>query len=221
MTDIKAALQGKKHIIWDWNGTLLDDVDHAIATVNVLLSEHSLPNLDRLKYREIFDFPVLKYYQALGFDFQKESFENLCHRFVEKFMSGISTLSVVPEMKELLEDLHREQMTQSILSASDQISLDQMISHYDLGDYFRFVFGIENKLAGSKIERGHELIRNSGIAREKTVIIGDTLHDLEVAEALGVGAILVAHGHQNAERLKARHPDVFELSESEEWKSIF
>ena len=221
MTDIKLALRGKKHVIWDWNGTLLDDVDHAIATVNSLLTDHGLPILDRTRYREVFDFPILKYYQALGFDFKKESFENLCHRFVEKFMSGLSNLSVIPEMKDLLEELHRDQMTQSILSASDQSSLDQMILHYDLGDYFRFVFGIENKFAGSKIDRGHELIRNSGISREKTIIIGDTLHDLDVAEALGIDAILVAHGHQNAERLRVRHKHVFELEEDGDWESVF
>ncbi|MGZ5279833.1 MAG: HAD family hydrolase [Pseudobdellovibrionaceae bacterium] len=208
MKELKSALSGKTHIIWDWNGTLLDDVDHAVQTANWLLKEHGLPFIDRQKYRECFGFPVLDYYKALGFDFERESFESLCHRFVDRFMNGISDLIIIPEMHALVKELHQERIHQSVLSASDQVSLDRMVSHYELGDYFRFVFGIENRLAGSKIDRGVELIRNSNVPKSRTVIVGDTIHDLEVAQALGIDAVLISHGHQSADRLRARHDKV-------------
>ena len=99
-------------------------------------------------------------------------------------------------------ELHSRPVTQSILSASDQVSLNAMIAHFDLGKVFRFVFGIEDRFAGSKIDRGHQLMRDSNITAEKTVLIGDTLHDLEVAQALGVEVVLVSHGHQCAKRLR-------------------
>ncbi len=47
------------------------------------------------------------------------------------------------------------------------------MTHYNLTETFRFVYGIDNKFAGSKIERGHELIRNSGIQKSESIIIGD------------------------------------------------
>lgn len=71
-TQLHQALKGKDHIIWDWNGTILNDVDHAVAMMNTLLVEHNLPLIDREYYREIFDFPVLHYYQKLGFNFEKQ-----------------------------------------------------------------------------------------------------------------------------------------------------
>lgn len=205
------AIKDKEHIIWDWNGTLLDDVSHAVNVMNSLLEEHKLPLIDREHYRKIFDFPVLTYYQKLGFSFEKESFESLCHRFVDRFMNGFQTLPLIPEMKSVLQSLHTENRMQSILSATDQSNLDSMICHFSLTDTFKFVFGINNKFAGSKVERGHDLIKQSGISESKTVIIGDTLHDLEVARALKIDAVLISHGHQCPSRLRSHHEMVIEI----------
>lgn len=205
------ALRGKSHIIWDWNGTLLNDVDHAISVVNSLLKEHDLPTLNQYRYRQIFEFPVLKYYQTLGFDFNKESFEALCDKFVNRFMAGFQQLPLFPEMKSMVLQLHSQGLSQSVLSATDQPNLNAMITHFELNSIFKFVFGIDNKFAGSKIDRGHDLILQSQIPKAETVIIGDTLHDLEVATALGIDAVLISHGHQCPTRLRKHHEMVIEL----------
>jgi phosphoglycolate phosphatase len=199
------------HVIWDWNGTLLNDVDHAVSTMNHLLSDHGLPLLNIDRYRQLFEFPVLNYYTALGFDFSKETFESLCHRFVERFMAGFKDLPLVNEMEAVLRQIQLRGVRQSILSATVQSDLDEMISHFRLGETFSAVYGINNKLAGSKVERGHELMQISGISAKRTVIVGDTLHDLEVARELGINAILVGHGHQCVTKLRTHHERVIEI----------
>lgn len=209
-TRLRNAISGKRHIIWDWNGTLLNDVDHAVTVVNTLLVEHELPLIDQTKYRKIFCFPVQQYYETLGFDFQKESFEELCHKFVDRFMAGFQNLPLIPEMKSVLFELHHERLTQSVLSATDQPNLDSMVSHFELNHIFQNVFGINNKLAASKVDRGHELIKLSKISAAQTIIIGDTLHDLDVAKALGIDAVLISHGHQCPTRLRPYHDAVIE-----------
>lgn len=209
--ELHSALRGKKHIIWDWNGTLLDDGGYAVSVMNSFLEEHQLPLLDRERYRNIFGFPVLDYYRTLGFDFEKESFESLCHRFVDRFMTGFREVPLIPEMKATLVQLNQEGRLQSILSATDQSNLNLMVSHFDLEGFFGNVFGIDNKLAGSKIERGHEMIGLSQVPKSETVIIGDTLHDLEVARALGIDSVLISHGHQCPTRLKPHHEVVIEV----------
>lgn len=201
----------KDHVIWDWNGTLLSDVDHAVQTANSLLQEHQLPLIDRDQYRKLFRFPVIEYYQELGFDFSKESFESLCHKFVDRFMAGVPHLPLYPEMTSVLIALFEDGRTQSVLSASDQANLDAMIAHFDLIEIFRFVYGIENRLAGSKVHRGIELIQNSQISPKNTVMIGDTLHDLEVAQALGIDCVLISHGHQCPTRLRPHHDVIIEI----------
>ena len=205
------ALKKKEHIIWDWNGTLLDDVHHAVATINHLLQEHHLPLITREQYRKIFCFPVRKYYEQLGFDFQKKPFEDLCEDFVSRYMKGLPRLGLMPAMFSTLVELHQHNRKQSILSATDQANLDLIIEHYDLKSIFTHVYGIDNKLAGSKIDRGHELIRTSSIPLEDTILVGDTLHDLEVGQALGVDVILISHGHQCPTRLREHHDWVVEV----------
>ena len=73
-----------KHIIWDWNGTLLNDVDYSKNIINNILSDNDLPKLSLQKYREIFTFPVQDYYVAAGLDFSKTSFEILVRKYIEK-----------------------------------------------------------------------------------------------------------------------------------------
>ncbi len=59
-----------KQLIWDWNGTLLDDVRMCVNVMNVLLDKYALPELTCEKYKQVFDFPVKDYYANLGFDFE-------------------------------------------------------------------------------------------------------------------------------------------------------
>ncbi len=74
------------HVIWDWNGTLLNDVPHAVETINFMLEPRGLPLMNIERYREVFSFPVRRYYETLGFDLQAESFAHLCDQFVDRFM---------------------------------------------------------------------------------------------------------------------------------------
>ncbi|CAN5713545.1 HAD-IA family hydrolase [soil metagenome] len=212
---VRRAIGQKEHVVWDWNGTLLADVDHAIAVGNELMAGQGLRLMDRERFRAEFEFPILTYYQKLGFNFELESFESLCHRFVARFMEGVRDLPLVPEMESVLFSLKAEGLHQSVLSASDQESLDFMIDHFGLRDVFGLVYGIDDKFAASKIARGHSLMAVSPAAKEKTVLIGDTLHDLEVARALGIDAILISHGHQCVTRLRAHHDVVIEAALSD------
>lgn len=208
---LQLVFRDKQHVIWDWNGTLLDDVDFACSVVNSLLVEHDLPILDLKTYRDLFEFPVINFYKRMGFDFSKSPFDMICHDYVERFMEGIKSVPLIPEMKSILHDLHLQGVSQSVLSATDQENLNGMISHFELEKLFRFVFGIENKFAASKIQRGRELLEAAGFRKSETIIVGDTLHDLEVAKELGVDVVLLAHGHQNENRLRAVHDLVLPL----------
>ena len=75
-----------KYIVWDWNGTLLDDVPASVAVMDRLLHRRGLPGLGGIeRYREIFTFPVREYYQAAGLDFEKEPFEALAVEYIEEY----------------------------------------------------------------------------------------------------------------------------------------
>jgi phosphoglycolate phosphatase len=211
MLSLFEHLQNAEHIIWDWNGTLLSDVQYTVNTVNRLLAAHELPLLDVKRYQQLFCFPIRKYYGLLGFDLEKVSFEKLCEEYVSAFMNGIHSCELVPGARDILRQVKEAGKMQSVLSATDQPNLETMMDSFGVRPYLDHVFGIGDKMAASKVHRGHDLMAVSGISPAKTVLVGDTDHDLEVGQALGIQVLLLAHGHQSAERLRGIHDTVIEI----------
>jgi phosphoglycolate phosphatase len=202
------ATSHKKHIIWDWNGTILNDVDYVVTIMNEILLECEMNTISKERYKQIFDFPVRLYYDALGFDYKKWPFEQLCHDFVKRYMKDIQKCTPFKHVIPVLNEVSQSNKVQSVLSATDQASLDIMIKHYKFEDIFDYTFGIKDKLAASKTQRGIELMEKVNISPKDTLMIGDTLHDLEVGEELGIDVLLLDHGHQCGERLRSRYDNV-------------
>ncbi len=195
--------QNYDHIIWDWNGTLMNDVEIAVASVNVMLVENELSAISIPEYKDLFGFPIRSYYEKIGFDLQKLSFEKLCDRFVQEYNdSRAKTADVFHGIPDLLSEIKKTK-TQSILSAAEQNHLHEMTDHFNLSQHFHHRFGINDFYATSKIARGRELISHSGIPGHRAILIGDTDHDFEVASELGMACLLIADGHQSEHRLRA------------------
>lgn len=213
MKSILSHLEGKSHIIWDWNGTLLDDVDLMVEVIGELLDEHSLPRIDRQKYCDVFGFPIRNYYETLGFDLTKVSFERLSEKFIAGYRKGLPSTQLHCGAKELLNMLHESKVSQSVLSAAQESYLQEQLHYFEIGHYFDHVYGLNDFHAAGKLHRGIDLMAEAKIPKDTALLIGDTDHDLEVGKALGVEVLLLAHGHQSAERLKRNHHFVIEVSD--------
>lgn len=190
-----------KHIIWDWNGTLLNDVDFCRRIINRILRENRLPELSISKYRDIFTFPVQDYYEAAGLDFSKVSFELLGKDFMEEYERNKLTCHLYEHSKFVLSEIHKRGLKQSVLSAYKQDTLTEILKSYNLFDYFDFIIGSDNIYAGGKIHLGLKLIEKLNVGKNEILFVGDTLHDYEVAKAMGVNSLLIAEGHQAKEKL--------------------
>ncbi len=199
-----------KHIIWDWNGTLLNDVDYSKNIINKILSDNDLPKLSLQKYREIFTFPVQDYYIAAGLDFSKTSFEILGKNFIDEYESKKLTCNLYDNAVEILSLIHQKGVTQSVLPAYLHENLVKILEHYSLTKYFDYVNGLDNIYAGSKVNIGLKLIEKIDLPGNEILFVGDTLHDAEVANAMGVDCVLIANGHQIKEKLALKHDKVFE-----------
>lgn len=188
------------HILWDWNGTLLDDVTWCIEKTNSMLGKRGLATLDTKEaYHAVFGFPVREYYRRVGFDFEKEPFEALAAEYNALYHSEESSACLFPEARGVLASFHQAGIHQIVLSASEQESLKSQIKPFDLERFLDELLGISNIYAASKIDVGKDYIER--VKPEKAVLVGDTIHDKEVADALGVDCILVANGHQSREKL--------------------
>jgi len=189
------------NIIWDWNGTLMDDLDLCIKVMNVSLAKRNMRLLTKEYYREIFDFPVEGYYQRLGFDFANDSFEKLSVEFIGNYNQYQYESKLFDKTESLLSALKNKGVKMYILSARDGEQLKKNLEHYKVFQYFEDISGLKDIYAHSKVENGLQLIENQKIKKDETVMIGDTIHDAEVAKKLGVNCVLLNRGHQNNEKL--------------------
>jgi phosphoglycolate phosphatase len=191
-----------KTIIWDFNGTLLNDMQVCIDCMNVMLKERNLPDLDLKRYRDIFTFPVKDYYISLGFDFRKEPFDIPAHQFIDLYRQNLQLAPLHDDTNNILDYFHFNQIQQVILSAMEQEFLAETLNSKGILQYFDKVAGITNHLGEGKLEMARELITSLGRKPEEICMIGDTVHDYEVAQGAGITCILIADGHQSYERLK-------------------
>ncbi len=192
-----------KHIIWDWNGTLIDDAWLCLEIINGLLVKRSIPEININTYQEYFDFPVKRFYEKIGFDFSIEPFKVPADEYIKEYERRKTQCRLQQGVVEILSYLRNMGAGQSILSASKQEPLEEAVVHYSLNLFFNNIYGLSDHYANGKKDIGRNLLNNLGLLQNQVVIIGDTSHDFDVADSLGVSCILIANGHQNRRKLES------------------
>ena len=207
-----------KHIIWDWNGTLLDDNWLSLKAINILLEKYNLSAIEKEKYLEIFTFPVIDYYRKLGFDFNKISFSVIGTEFIKEYNDRMYDAKMQDGALDILNYFREAGISQSLLSAAKQKMLDDMMMFHNLEKYFIKVLGLTDHYANSKVYAGKSWINELEYDTKEILLIGDTIHDVEVADEIGTECVLIAQGHTAYDRLKSSGKDVFHnLFEFKEW----
>ena len=191
-------------IVWDWNGTLCDDVAVCIDVMNGLLAEQGLPPIPDVEtYRGLFCFPVIRYYERLGFDFAKTPFETLAHAYIAGYAAAQHRAGLCPDALDTLDALQNRGVRQAVLSAGEQNSLLAQMAPFPIASYFSDILGVSDHYGRSKRDRAVAWVAEEGLDPRRTLFIGDTVHDFEVASACGADCILIAAGHQSEALLRA------------------
>jgi len=198
-----------KHIIWDWNGTILNDIELCVEVGNNLFKKKNIPTISIEKYKDIFTIPVIKYYEAVGFNFSEESFSEIGKEWMEEYEERKYECNLHDDVLNVMQKINNLGIEQSILSAYKENNLKEMVKYFDLGKYQTNIIGLDNIYAASKLELGLELMKKINNGNRETLMIGDTIHDFEVAKAMGADCILIADGHQSKEKLLSCSVPVF------------
>ncbi len=192
-----------KHVIWDYNGTMLDDAWLCVETINEMLNERSVAPVTLESYMREFDFPVKNYYARVGFDFNIENFNQVGEEFITRYNRRHHELRLHSNIIELIEYLHNNGISQSVLSARKESELRSELQKLKLTDYFTHISGLSDNLAHGKLQNGIELRKLLPFEDSQIALIGDTTHDYETAKAMQVQFIALSHGHHTFEKLHA------------------
>jgi phosphoglycolate phosphatase len=199
-----------RSVIWDFNGTLIDDCALAVEAINLQLARRRLPPLSVDEYRRVFGFPLADYHQRIGFDLSAETMSGLADEFHGAYLAGLPSRQLHAGVRMLLERIAAAGARQFVLSAMEEATLREALARLGVDGRFDAIYGLDHRMADSKLARGRDLLERFRLSASATLLIGDTDHDVDVARELGIAAVLVARGHQSAERLRALGVPVYD-----------
>lgn len=196
------------YCIWDFNGTILDDVELGIYALNVLLKESGIEKtVTKEEYIKLFGFPIIDYYREVGFDFEKTPYSRLAEDWIKIYLENLDKAKLFFDVVTTLEFFKARGIKQSVLSASEKDILNMQIDMLDIRAHFEEIMGIDNIYGDSKLSLARDWRKRH--PNERVIFIGDTLHDIETAEALLADCYIVSAGHQSRERFEGRGVKVF------------
>ena len=197
----------KKMIIFDWNGTLIDDVWLNLNAINAVLEKRGIKPITVEYYRENFCFPVSIFYKELGLDLSE--WDEIAQEFGRHYISDIEKVKLFPDVVTSLEELKKAGIETGIFSAMEHKMLNKHVEMLRISQYFRFIEGIENNYAEGKTHLCKKILEKSGYSEKEILFVGDTCHDYETAKTIGCDIALVSRGHNTAEILKNTGAPVF------------
>ncbi len=190
-----------KSIIWDWNGTILNDTSVAFEATNILLQRHDYNTITLDYYRKNIDTPIENFYRKV-IDLDKEDMSQLNKEWCILYNELSSKILLHNGVKDVLNDFKNENCNQIVLSAFDTFEILNHAKKFNVEHYFDDILGASNIVMESKLERGKAYMKEHGFEPDSTLYIGDTVYDYDTAVALGVDCILMTCGQQSPELLR-------------------
>ena len=190
-----------KNLIFDWSGTLVDDMEPVIEATNAVLGKYGIAPYDREGFRRGFRLPYREFYAEV---LPGVSLGELESHFRPAFDAAISPVTVLPHAREKLEWARARGLRMFVLTSMDADAFTRQLDEFGMRHYFEETYaGVLDKrdLIGRIIET-HALIK------QETAFIGDMTHDVETAKHGGITSIAVLTGYHHAEVLAAARPDI-------------
>ncbi|MES2924921.1 MAG: HAD hydrolase-like protein [Verrucomicrobiota bacterium] len=190
-----------RNLIFDWSGTLVDDLGPVIEATNAVLGKYEIAALDREAFRRVFRLPYREFYAELLPDIPLEELEA---HFRPAFDAAITPVTVLPHAREKLEWCTALGIRCFVLTSMDTLAFERQMDEFDLRRHFEATYsGVLDKR-----EIIHRILESHDLNPAETAFVGDMTHDVETARHGGISSIAVLTGYNHAEILAAVRPDL-------------
>lgn len=203
-----------KVVLWDWNGTLLNDAPILWGIFNELMLTYGHDTVTFERYQEIYRHPVQAMYEDVGFDLARHSFDEVALKWHDLYRVRMSSVSLHDDVVPTLTNLSQRGSRQMVLSALPETLLRDVVRMHAVDHFFEEVRGLSDHYAKGKVDVGKVLVERLGVVGSEITVIGDSSHDAEVADALGARCLLVCRGAESKRRLEAHGVPVLDSFEA-------
>jgi phosphoglycolate phosphatase-like HAD superfamily hydrolase len=195
---------GRSHLVWDWNGTLLDDLPIVVEAVNRSIATFGVAPIDADGYRDHYTRPVRHFYDNLfGRVVADEEWLRLNTTFHDVYFDLATAADLAPGAREAMDRLDEAGWGQSLLSMSPQDWLSGIVDRLNLTHRLALVDGMSELTGGLKAMHMEEHLRLLGMDGESVVVVGDTPDDVAAARHVGARAILFHGGSHHIDVLES------------------
>ncbi|MDF1594942.1 MAG: HAD hydrolase-like protein [Acidimicrobiia bacterium] len=203
-----------QHVVWDWNGTLLNDLEQVVQSVNVALASFNAGPITADDYRAGYTRPVVLFYEhLLSRPVSDEEWEQLDIVFHHAYREALAEAQLTPDALAAMEAVDDAGWTQSLLSMFPHDELLEALAGRGIGDRLVAIDGLRagrgDRKYGSLVRHLEHVAHKIGTPLDPTtvVMIGDALDDADAAEGLGIKCVLYASGSHPRAKLEATgHP---------------
>jgi phosphoglycolate phosphatase-like HAD superfamily hydrolase/8-oxo-dGTP pyrophosphatase MutT (NUDIX family) len=190
-----------RNLIFDWSGTLVDDLGPVIEATNAVLGKYDIPPLDREAFRRCFRLPYREFYGEVLPDVPLEELEA---HFRPAFDAALTPVTVLPHAREKLEWCAVLGIRTFVLTSMDPLAFERQLDDFGFRDLFEATYaGVLDKR-----EVIHWILETHDLDPAETAFVGDMTHDVETARHGGVASIAVLTGYNHPEVLAAVRPDI-------------
>lgn len=200
---MKASLHHYENWIFDWSGTLVDDLAMVLDATNHVLRKYGKDEIGREDFRMSFRLPYAGYYEEILPGVPLEELEgHFREGFAHSEASGV-TSPLLPFALEFLECLSSKNKRLFILSSMDADAFERHATQLGIDHFFEATYaGVLDKR-----DQIHTMMENHSLRASDTVFLGDMCHDVETAKHGGLASVALLTGYQNAEQLQISEPD--------------
>lgn len=191
------------HIVWDWNGTLLDDLLVVIAAANLSMAEFGVGPIDEDGYRDHFTRPVRSFYDSLfSRPIADDEWDRLNDRFHLEYFTRADDASLTSDTLRALDAAETNGWRQSLLSMSPQAWLEDIVSRKGVAGRFALIDGLRGATGGLKASHMAEHLSTLEVDPSHTVVVGDTPDDAMAARHVGAHVVLYDGGSHHLPHLE-------------------
>lgn len=201
----------RAHVVWDWNGTLLDDLPVVIEAVNVTIAQLGLGPIDETAYRDHYTRPVRIFYDRIfGRPVTDEEWLRVNTGFHDAYFRLADNAGLAPGAREAMLLLSESGWTQSLLSMSPHDWLAGIVDRLGIDQWLDLVDGLSGPTGGLKAEHLGMHLERLEIPGDRAVVIGDTPDDVAAAHSVGARPILFHGGSHHLDLLEAQGAPIAE-----------
>jgi phosphoglycolate phosphatase-like HAD superfamily hydrolase len=196
-----------EHVVWDWNGTLLDDQALVVEALNAVMADQGLPPTDLATYQRLYTRPVQVFYERLfGRAIEADEWDRLDDVYHDGYASALERAQLAVDAELALQQVREAGRSQSLLSMYRHESLVPLVQRLGIDDHFLRVDGLRGPGGGPKAPHLEAHLRRilpvTGADPAQILVVGDAIDDAVAAEHVGARCVLYDGGSHPREELE-------------------